>query len=60
MQKTNLEKLSQIVTGGMVDLEILTPTSSRRRGIKRDRPRNAGTGAIETRYSVRAMASSDH
>ena len=30
MQKTNLEKLNQIVTGGIVDVEILTPTSSRR------------------------------
>ncbi len=30
MRKTNLEKLNQIVTGGIVDLEILTPTSSRR------------------------------
>ena len=30
MQKTNLEKLNQIITGGIVDVEILTPTSSRR------------------------------
>ncbi|WP_372761331.1 flagellar brake domain-containing protein [Pseudoalteromonas sp.] len=30
MPTTNLDKLHQIVTGGMVDLEILTPTSSKR------------------------------
>ncbi|WP_213611837.1 flagellar brake protein [Pseudoalteromonas sp.] len=30
MATTNLEKLHQITTGGMVELEILTPTSSRR------------------------------
>jgi hypothetical protein len=30
MTTTNLEKLNQLITGGMVDLEILTPTGSKR------------------------------